>query len=126
MAPASPHPVVHLELHTRDLPRACGLYSRLFGWRVETIEAACGRYQALDMDGMEGGVVECPTGRALWLPYVQVEDVAETTQRARELGASVPLEPREGPAGWRGVLASTAGAEVGLWQPKSSRQTIWT
>jgi predicted enzyme related to lactoylglutathione lyase len=41
------------------------------------------------------------------------------TERARDRGASVILEPREGPAGWRSVVFVPAGAEVALWQPKA-------
>lgn len=119
MTPTPTNPVVHLELHTGNLPRACAFYTRLFGWRAETIDLSCGSYLALEMgDRIEGGVVECGTGRPLWLPYVEVADVAEATKRARLLGASVPLEPREGPAGWRSVLAVPSGAEIALWQPK--------
>ena len=113
------NPMVHLELHTGNLPRACAFYTQVFGWRTETIEVGSGSYLALDMgNGIEGGVVECETGRPLWLPYVEVPDVASATERARGLGAFVPLEPREGPAGWRSVVAAPAGAEIGLWQPK--------
>jgi predicted enzyme related to lactoylglutathione lyase len=119
MASASTHPVVHLELHTGNLPRACGFYTRLFGWRLERIEMGSGSYLALDWgEGMEGGVVEHDTERAMWLPYVEVCDVTGATDRARDLGASVILEPREGPAGWRSMVAAPAGAEVALWQPK--------
>ena len=119
--PALMSPVVHLELHTGNLPGACAFYTQLFGWRAETIDACCGSYLALDLgNGIEGGVVECETQRPLWLPYVEVADLAEATERARLLGASVLLEPREGPAGWRSVVAERAGAEVGLWQPKAS------
>jgi predicted enzyme related to lactoylglutathione lyase len=113
--------VVHLELHTGDLPRACAFYSQLFGWRPERIEAGGGTYWALDELGGRfggGGVVECSTDRPLWLPYVEVPDVGEATRRARRLGASVLLEPREGPAGWRGVVSAPAGGEVAFWQPK--------
>jgi hypothetical protein len=38
------------------------------------------------------------------VPYVEVSEIAEATARARKLGASVLLEPREGPAGWRSVV----------------------
>jgi predicted enzyme related to lactoylglutathione lyase len=111
--------VVHLELHTGNLSRACAFYTRLFGWRAETIEGTCGSYLALGMgDGMDGGVVECETRRPLWLPYVEVADVAQATERGRRLGATVPLEPREGPAGWRSVLAAPSGGEIALWQAK--------
>lgn len=120
--PALTNPTVHLELHTANLPRAVDFYTRLFGWRAEPIELGSSSYLGLELgDGIDGGVVECGTGRSLWLPYVEVSDVAEMTDRARLLGASVILEPREGPAGWRSVLSSPTGAEVALWQQKSNR-----
>ena len=45
-------------------------------------------------------------------------DVHDATRRAQELGAAVTLEPREGPAGWRSVVATSAGGELAFWQPK--------
>jgi predicted enzyme related to lactoylglutathione lyase len=119
MASVSTHPVVHLELHTGNLPRACGFYTGLFGWRLEQVRMGSGSYLTLDWgSGIEGGVVEHDTERAIWLPYVKVRDISRATQRSRDLGASVILEPREGPAGWRSVVSAPAGAEVALWQPK--------
>jgi predicted enzyme related to lactoylglutathione lyase len=119
MAPASTHPIVHLELHTGNLPRACGFYAGLFSWRLEQVRMGSGSYLTLDWgSGIEGGVVEHDTERAMWLPYVEVSDIGHATERARELGASVILEPREGPAGWRSVVSAPAGAELALWQPK--------
>jgi predicted enzyme related to lactoylglutathione lyase len=119
MAPVTHNLVVHLELRTANLPRACDFYTRLFGWQVETIEVDSSSYLALELGaGIGGGVVERELEPALWLPYVEVADVGAATERARRLGASVELEPREGPAGWRSMVATPAGAEVGLWQPK--------
>jgi predicted enzyme related to lactoylglutathione lyase len=63
-------------------------------------------------------VVECETERPLWLPYVEVAEIAEATARALRLGASVLLEPREGPVGWRSVVSAPAGGEIAFWQPK--------
>jgi predicted enzyme related to lactoylglutathione lyase len=112
-------PVVHLELHTGDLRRAHDLYEQLCGWRSERIETDHGSYLAVEMgNGIGGGFVECSTRRALWLPYVGVEDVHACTERARDLGASVLLAPREGPAGWRSVVASPDGGEIAFWQQK--------
>ena len=65
-----------------------------------------------------GGIVECSTKRPLWLPYVQVDDIVRATDRARGLGARVLLEPREGPAGWRSVIATATGGEIAFWQQK--------
>jgi predicted enzyme related to lactoylglutathione lyase len=113
------NPVVHLELHTGDLAHACEFYGRLFGWRTEVVDSdGCPPYRALDMGGVGGGVVECDTGRSLWLPYVEVDEIRGATDHAQDLGASVLLEPREGPAGWRSVVASPAGAEIAFWQQK--------
>jgi predicted enzyme related to lactoylglutathione lyase len=112
-------PLVHLELHTADLNGASSFYAELCGWRPERIVAGGGSYLALALGGkVGGGIVECPTPRSLWLPYVEVSHVAEATDRARLLGASVLLEPREGPAGWRSVVATPAGGEIAFWQPK--------
>ena len=119
MKPASSTPVVHLELHTGDLPRASALYGELCGWRPERVEGRHGSYLALALGrGLGGGIVECETERPLWLPYVQVAEISEATDRARLCGASVLLEPREGPAGWRSVIGTPAGGEIALWQQK--------
>jgi predicted enzyme related to lactoylglutathione lyase len=115
-------PLVHLELHTGDRERARALYAELCGWRFQHIEdRRCGSYLALDMgSGIGGGIVGCETDRSLWLPYVEVDQIREATERARHLGASVLLGPREGPAGWRSVIATAAGGEIAFWQPKQS------
>lgn len=113
------NPVVHLELHTDDMAGACEFYARLCGWRPERIAAAGSSYLCLELgNGLGGGVVECETSRPLWLPYVEVAEVSGATRMARELGADVLLEPREGPAGWRSVVAAPAGGEIAFWQTK--------
>jgi predicted enzyme related to lactoylglutathione lyase len=114
-------PLVHLELHTGDLPRACAFYAGLFGCRFERVRLSCGSYLTMDLGGgVGGGIVECGASHPSWLPYVEVTEIRAVTARAGELGASVLLEPREGPAGWRSVVAEPAGAEIGLWQPKAA------
>jgi predicted enzyme related to lactoylglutathione lyase len=111
-------PVVHLELHTRDRAAARSLYRELLGWRAATV--AGGAYLALDLGGdVGGGIVECGADRSTWLPYVEVDDIAAVTARAQQLGATVLLEPREGPAGWRCVVATPAGGEIAFWQGKA-------
>jgi predicted enzyme related to lactoylglutathione lyase len=120
--PPAPQPVVHLELHTGNLSRACAFYAELLGWRPERIDAGGRSYLALELAReLGGGIVECETERPLWLPYVEVEDVVAVTCRARRLGATVLLEPREGPAGWRSVVRGPDGAEVAFWQSKTPR-----
>lgn len=111
--------LVHLELHTHDRPGASRFYRDLLGWSTERIDCQSGSYHGLTFGGpLDGGIVACGTRRPIWLPYVEVEEINVVTERGRELGAAVLLEPREGPAGWRSVLASGDGGEVALWQPK--------
>ena len=125
MKPLRPNPVVHLELHTGDLPQASELYEELCGWRPERIETRAGSYLSLELGGgFGGGIVECGTARPLWLPYVEVAEIAEATDRAGKLGASILLEPREGPAGWRSVVSTPCGGEIAFWQPKGRCQSM--
>jgi uncharacterized protein len=115
---SSPRPVVHLELHTGDQARAGAFYANLLGWRRQLIQAGRSAYLALDLGGgVGGGGVEGGTTRPLWLPYVEVDQIGAATERARQLGASVLLAPREGPAGWRSVISAPPCGELALWQP---------
>jgi predicted enzyme related to lactoylglutathione lyase len=113
--------VVHLELHTGDLAGAIEFYTQLLGWHPERIHAGNGSYLSMGMgERLGGGVVECESAgeHPLWLPYVEVSDIARTTELARALGGEVMLGPREGPEGWRSVVSTPKGGEVAFWQPK--------
>jgi predicted enzyme related to lactoylglutathione lyase len=111
--------VVHLELHTGDLAQAREAYAELCGWRAERIDVAGGSYTSLELgNGLGGGIVECPTRRPAWLPYVEVSSVSEATERARNLGGAVLLEPRSGPVGSRSVVAMPSGGELAFWEPR--------
>ena len=74
-------------LRVRDLQSARAWYERLLGWRPQRVTSAGASgasYHALDLGaGFGGGVVECGTNRALWLPYVEVGNVTAETGRAR-------------------------------------------
>ena len=119
MTSPSPSPLAHLELHTHNRAGASFFYGELLGWRSERVEAAGREYLALDLGhGLGGGIVECGTERALWLPYASVPDVRTATELAERLGARVLLEPREGPAGWRSVVAAPDHGEIAFWQSK--------
>jgi uncharacterized protein len=119
MQMSSPRPVVHLELHTGDQAWASAFYANLLCWRRQLIQAGRGSYLALELGGgFGGGIVECGTARPLWLPYVEVDQIEAAIKHARQLGASVLLAPREGPAGWRSVISAPQCGELALWQPK--------
>jgi predicted enzyme related to lactoylglutathione lyase len=114
-----PRPVVHLELHTGYEIQSVAFYRQLLNWRPRRVRAASSSYMTVDFGcSIGGGIVECGIRRPLWLPYVQVSRVEEATDHARELGATVILEPCEGPSGWRSVVSSPVAGEVALWELK--------
>jgi predicted enzyme related to lactoylglutathione lyase len=120
MIPPFTSPVVHLELHTGNLAGACSFYSRVCGWRLTPVSVGGRSYQAFDWGGeLVGGVVECGTSRAVWVPYLDVSRIDEATECARLFGASVLLEPREGAGGWRSVVRVPEGGEIAFWQSKT-------
>src|ERR1700710_1330953 len=101
MPQANSKPVVHLELHTGDQAGARDFYTEICRWQSEQVGHDNGSYLALNLGGgLGGGIVQCAAPRPLWLPYVEVPDIAAATDRARGIGARVMLDPREGPSGW--------------------------
>ena len=114
-----PRELVHVELHTADPEAARALYGSLCGWQAETVHARGRPYLALEPGrGLGGGIVGCSSERPIWLPYVEVPSVTLATESARQLGATVLLEPREGPTGWRSVVSTPAGGEIAFWRAK--------
>lgn len=121
MSPPVASPIVHLELHTQNLARACAFYAEFVGWCPETVHAGSNSYLALATGGgVEAGVVESDAPEPLWIPYVEVADVYAAVERAKRLGATVPVAPRAGPAGWWGAVRGPERSPLGLWTPKSS------
>jgi len=114
--------VVHMELHTHDLAEVRAFLWQLLGWRSWPAGMAGRDYLALDIgDRLGGGIVGCGQSLPSWLPYVQVGDVQRAAERACRLGGSVLLTPREGPQGWRSVVATPAAGDLAFWQPKPRR-----
>lgn len=119
----SPRRLVHLELHTGDGQAAGRFYAGLLHWHAERVNTPWGSYDALRLgSGLDGGIVDCGTREARWLPYVAVDQIDVTTEVAVRMGARVLLAPREGPTGWRAVVSTPAGGEIALWQPKPKSQ----
>lgn len=114
------NPFVHVELMTDDVERAKKFYGSLFDWRLE--DAPNMSYTMIKVgEGTGGGMMKNPTpgARPSWIPYVDVSDVAASTKRAKELGATVLKDKTEIPdMGAFSVLADPQGAMFGLWETK--------
>jgi predicted enzyme related to lactoylglutathione lyase len=109
------NPIVYTELHTNDSGRARAFYGELFGWKGVEEQTPMGPYTMFE--GLLAGVTAprdgVPPG---WVPYVGVPDVAESTRRARALGATVLRECIVIPEGMFSVVRDPAGGVLGLFQ----------
>jgi predicted enzyme related to lactoylglutathione lyase len=120
------NPFVHVELTTHDLPKAKQFYTALFGWQLQDMPmAGGGSYTMINVgDGTGGGMMSAPDPAIPphWLPYVAVDDLAASTRRAKELGATMLMENIPvADAGKFTVFKDPTGAVIAMWQPIGKR-----
>jgi uncharacterized protein len=127
--PRTPHleitmanPFVHVELGTTDVAAAKAFYGKLFDWKLEDVPMPDGQYTMIQVgSGTGGGMMKHPVPGApsAWLPYVEVDDIAAATKKAKTLGATVMKDVTEVMgAGWLSVIVDPTGAALGLWKAK--------
>jgi uncharacterized protein len=111
------------ELATDDVEGAKRFYTEVFGWKTEDMDMGeAGTYTLLKRNGDPdaGGITAKPAGApggASWYPYLATDDVDAGVSKAKELGATVILEPVEMPTVGRfAILIDPTGAAFGLFQ----------
>ncbi len=115
------------DLMTPDPAAARAFYGDVIGWGTEVFEGGAKPYDMWTRDGTPiGGLMPLPEEAIAqgapphWLAYVGTPDVDATTSRARELGATVYVEPQDIPdVGRFSVLADPDGAVFALFAPGS-------
>jgi len=121
------NPFVHVELHTGDVAKAKTFYSKLFGWKLEDMPMpGGGTYTMIQVgEGTGGGMMSAqpPGSPPRWQAYVGVDDVAASTQKAKELGAKVMMGKTEvAGAGYMSVIVDPTGAAIALWQATQAQR----
>lgn len=118
------NPFVHLELCTPDSGKAKEFYGKLFGWEFSDNDMGSMIYSTFKpSSGPGGGIFTMPNMPTFWLAYVGVKDINESTEKAKQLGASVHKEPAEIPhVGWFSILQDPTGATFALFQPTHGMQ----
>ena len=115
-----PNPFVHIELATNDLPKAKDFYSKLFSWKLEDMPMPEGTYTMIKVgEGTGGGMLKHPMPGApsIWIPYVLVDNLAASTQKAKSLGANIIKDITEIPGmGSFSIFLDPTGACLALWQ----------
>jgi predicted enzyme related to lactoylglutathione lyase len=115
------NPFVHLELNTPDLPKAKDFYSAMFGWEFSDMDMGpAGVYSTFKpASGPGGGAFTVPGGHKGWLPYIGVQDIKESTEKARSLGANIIIESHEIPnVGWMTIMVDPTECTIAMFQPK--------
>ncbi len=121
-----PGAVCWADLSTPDQATAAAFYRDLFGYTLPPGEG--GYLHIRNGEAFIGGMLAAaqrdPNAPPHWLVYIQVEDSAVSTAKAKELGASIFAGPVEIPnAGTLTVLADPQGAVFALFQPARSGET---
>ena len=116
-----PNPFVHVELSTGDVDAAKTFYKAIFGWKLGSMPMGEGQvYTTIDVGGGTGGgmmMKPAPDMPTMWMPYVLVDDVKKTVERARKAGAQIVVDYNAvGDMGAFAILIDPTGAALGLWQ----------
>lgn len=115
-----PGSFVHLELNTDDTDRAKEFYRDLFGWNYNEWPMGDSIYWGVKTPEPPGGGIQTnpmPHAPSQWIPYISVDDVHESVERARSAGAEIIVDfmPIQG-SGELAILRDPSGATVGLWK----------
>jgi uncharacterized protein len=106
---------VWYELLTPDPEAAEVYYSNVVGWGTQPVPGLDGPYTLFTLGETPICGVMKKGAPPTWLGYVLVDDVDVTTRQARQLGATVRVEPRDIPNVCRfSVLADPQNATIGL------------
>jgi predicted enzyme related to lactoylglutathione lyase len=115
---------VYSELHTSNLDAAGGFYQKLFDWKLKPNTETPFPYTGVtSQEGHSAGMMGTEkSAQSFWLTYVSVDDLRASTQRARELGATILQEDVEVPEQGRfTVLKDPTGATLALWQKAKAK-----
>jgi len=104
------------DLNTRDPDAVRAFYEAFFGWSFQGVVE---NYWSISLgDLLIGGMRRMGDGSegasSNWLPYLVVGDMGTATDRVRELGGTVIVEPTDVPAGRFAVYLDDTGASSAL------------
>jgi predicted enzyme related to lactoylglutathione lyase len=109
------------ELVSPDPKASIAFYRGLAGYETEMMDMPkVGKYHILKKDGEQlGGIMkELMPGQPIgWLPYVLVENLDTTADKAKRLGAKLLVPPTEVPnMGRFAIIEDPQGASLGVFQ----------
>ena len=121
------NPFAHIELNTDALDQSKSFYKSVFSWKLQDMpDAGMGGYTLINVGkGVGGGMQtkQMPQAPTAWLPYVTVDNVAATLDKARNAGGQVVVDRMPiGDMGAIGIFVDPAGAALGVWEAAPKRK----
>jgi predicted enzyme related to lactoylglutathione lyase len=119
-----------VELATTDTEAAKKFYSELFGWTIEDRPVGPDMvYTMLNLDGKNAAALyqldaekQAQGIPSHWLSYASVTNADETAAKAKELDATIIVEPFDVMTfGRMAVIQDPTGAVFALWQPNEHK-----
>jgi predicted enzyme related to lactoylglutathione lyase len=111
-------PICHIEINVKNLVRAKKFYSKVMGWKFQTMMPG---YAMFSLGKNMGGALSTgKAGTSSMLPYFHVRSIDRTLERAKALGAKVVTPKRKigGDHGFMAHVRDSEGNTIGLWNPK--------
>jgi len=111
------------ELVTHDAGKAAAFYSKLLGWKAETMKQPGMDYTTFSKDGVHvAGMMQLDKNMAKvvpnWLLYFNVHDLKAATKKATDAGAKVLMGPQKvEKTGTFSVIQSPNGVSCGILEP---------
>lgn len=113
-----------VELTTLNAAEAKSLYNKLFGW--DYVDNPMGPDMVYTMCNLGGKPAAAlyeahdPNNPPHWSLYVRVANVTESAAKAKDLGATIVVEPFDvAEHGRMAILIDPTGASIHLWEPKA-------
>jgi hypothetical protein len=123
--PPRPGTFIWNDVISRNPEESAKFYCGLFGWQLFKMDLGSqGTYLLMKRGEVnEGGIIRKPEeaeGPSTWLPYVAVEDLANSCAKAARDGGSILVPPSDlHGAGTYAVIADPAGAILALFEAAS-------
>lgn len=122
----APGTVNWVDLSSKDLEKSKAFYSKLFGWKPNTIEdPQAGGYTWFLLNGKQIGAVGGTQGEqapTAWSIYFATDDATKTAKAVKDAGGKVIAEPFDVMgAGRMAVFQDPSGAFFNVWEPGSHK-----
>jgi len=108
--------IVHFEIPAEDLQRAKNFYSKLFGWKIESMQGM--DYMMIDAYGAPGGgMMKRMHPDQQITDYIGVPSVDEYSAKVEKLGGKITVPKKAVPGmGYFVICMDTENNAFGIWE----------